>query len=163
MSDRSPQNSSQPRPRSTPVIIRSFEHHAGNSTFWLGFTTILRENILVWSGTYLSLPLPPTVREDLRLDGDFRYPHAAKALYIYKHPCFLRNSNPGPTAQQSASLTAVPDRWFQFFVTHIDFINLNFLAVGSLVVGALDSRPEGMGSMPDATKYPPSTHGVRAR
>ncbi|GFW69630.1 hypothetical protein TNCV_489741 [Trichonephila clavipes] len=38
-----------------------------------------------------------------------------------------------------------------------------FLAVGSLVVRASDSRPEGLGSMSDATKYPPSTHGVRAR
>ncbi|GFU97393.1 uncharacterized protein TNCV_4742051 [Trichonephila clavipes] len=25
-------------------------------------------------------------------------PHAAKALYIYKHPCLLRDSNPVPTA-----------------------------------------------------------------
>ncbi|GFX95752.1 hypothetical protein TNCV_4886781 [Trichonephila clavipes] len=32
-------------------------------------------------------------------------------------------------------------------------------AVGSLVIRASDSRPEGLGSMPDATKYPPSTHG----
>ncbi|GFS77605.1 uncharacterized protein TNCV_819251, partial [Trichonephila clavipes] len=30
-------------------------------------------------------------------------------------------------------------------------------AVGSLVVRASDSRPEGLGSMPDATKHPPST------
>ncbi|GFU53036.1 hypothetical protein TNCV_3098241 [Trichonephila clavipes] len=35
-------------------------------------------------------------------------------------------------------------------------------AVGSLVVRTSDSRPEGLGSMPDATKYPPSTQGVRA-
>ncbi|GFU68120.1 hypothetical protein TNCV_247841 [Trichonephila clavipes] len=35
-------------------------------------------------------------------------------------------------------------------------------AVGSLEVRASDSRLEGLGSMPDATKYPPSTHGVRA-
>ncbi|GFX06071.1 transposable element Tc1 transposase [Trichonephila clavipes] len=35
--------------------------------------------------------------------------------------------------------------------------------MGSLVVRASDSRPEGLGSMLDATKYPPSTHGVRAR
>ncbi|GFX55291.1 hypothetical protein TNCV_3968451 [Trichonephila clavipes] len=28
-------------------------------------------------------------------------------------------------------------------------------AVGSLVFRASDSRPEGMGSMPNATKYPP--------
>ncbi|GFU06565.1 hypothetical protein TNCV_3404651 [Trichonephila clavipes] len=31
------------------------------------------------------------------------------------------------------------------------------MAVGSLVVRASDSRLEGLGSMPDATKYPPST------
>ncbi|GFY02534.1 transposable element Tc1 transposase [Trichonephila clavipes] len=33
--------------------------------------------------------------------------------------------------------------------------------MGSLVVRALDSRPEGLGSMPDATKYPTSTQGGR--
>ncbi|GFW38186.1 hypothetical protein TNCV_3839141 [Trichonephila clavipes] len=32
--------------------------------------------------------------------------------------------------------------------------------VGSLVVRSSDSRPEGLGSMPDATKYPPSAHGT---
>ncbi|GFW99049.1 hypothetical protein TNCV_1782681 [Trichonephila clavipes] len=32
-------------------------------------------------------------------------------------------------------------------------------AVGSLVVRTSDSRPQGLGSVPDATKYPPSTHG----
>ncbi|GFU67199.1 hypothetical protein TNCV_4689311 [Trichonephila clavipes] len=36
-------------------------------------------------------------------------------------------------------------------------------AMGSLVVRASDSRLEGLGSIPDATKYPPSTYGVRAR
>ncbi|GFY10238.1 hypothetical protein TNCV_2629171 [Trichonephila clavipes] len=36
-------------------------------------------------------------------------------------------------------------------------------AVGSLVVRASDSRPEGLGSMPDATKHPPSTHGFTCR
>ncbi|GFT10613.1 hypothetical protein TNCV_1943511 [Trichonephila clavipes] len=35
-------------------------------------------------------------------------------------------------------------------------------AVGSLVVRASDSRLEGLSSMPDATKYPPSTHGMHA-
>ncbi|GFU84873.1 hypothetical protein TNCV_2128141 [Trichonephila clavipes] len=33
----------------------------------------------------------------------------------------------------------------------------------SLVVRASDSRPEGLGSMPDATKHPPSTHGFTCR
>ncbi|GFV43885.1 hypothetical protein TNCV_485091 [Trichonephila clavipes] len=36
-------------------------------------------------------------------------------------------------------------------------------AVGSLVVRASDSRSEGLCLMPDSTKYPPSTHGLRAR
>ncbi|GFW96783.1 hypothetical protein TNCV_2848391 [Trichonephila clavipes] len=36
------------------------------------------------------------------------------------------------------------------------------MSVGSLVVRASDSKPEGLGSMPDATKYPPSTHGFNA-
>ncbi|GFX26747.1 hypothetical protein TNCV_1839201 [Trichonephila clavipes] len=31
-------------------------------------------------------------------------------------------------------------------------------AAGSLAVRASDPRPDGLGSMPDATKYPPSTH-----
>ncbi|GFU65523.1 uncharacterized protein TNCV_634461 [Trichonephila clavipes] len=52
-------------------------------------------------------PLPPTSHEDLRLDGYLEYPHVAKALYIYKHPCLLRDSNPDPTAPQSASLTTI--------------------------------------------------------
>ncbi|GFW00047.1 hypothetical protein TNCV_3568371 [Trichonephila clavipes] len=34
-------------------------------------------------------------------------------------------------------------------------------AVGSLAVKASDSRPKDMGSMPNATKYPPSSQGVR--
>ncbi|GFX17171.1 hypothetical protein TNCV_2856941 [Trichonephila clavipes] len=39
----------------------------------------------------------------------FTESHAAKALYIYKHPCLLRDSNPDPMALQSASLTIIPD------------------------------------------------------
>ncbi|GFU56013.1 hypothetical protein TNCV_1490141, partial [Trichonephila clavipes] len=38
----------------------------------------------------------------------FKVPDAAKALYIYKHPYILRDSNPSPTAQQPASLTTIP-------------------------------------------------------
>ncbi|GFV76344.1 hypothetical protein TNCV_4413231 [Trichonephila clavipes] len=36
-------------------------------------------------------------------------------------------------------------------------------AVDSLMVRASDARPDGLGSIPDANKYPPSTPGVRAR
>ncbi|GFV37899.1 uncharacterized protein TNCV_2663121 [Trichonephila clavipes] len=42
-------------------------------------------------------------------------------------------------------------------------VSNNSKAVDCRVVRASDSRPEGLGSMPDATKYPPSTHGVCAR
>ncbi|GFU72140.1 uncharacterized protein TNCV_3050001 [Trichonephila clavipes] len=38
-----------------------------------------------------------------------------------------------------------------------------YWAVGSLVVRASDSRPEGLGSMLDVTKYPPSAHGFTCR
>ncbi|GFV01676.1 uncharacterized protein TNCV_3050691 [Trichonephila clavipes] len=60
-------------------------------------------------GPPTSLPLPPTTRVDLKLNGYLEYPHAAKALYIYRHPYLLRDSNPDPTAPQSASLTTTPD------------------------------------------------------
>ncbi|GFU68294.1 uncharacterized protein TNCV_834211 [Trichonephila clavipes] len=46
-----------------------------------------------------SFPFPPTLGEDFRLDGYLEYLNAAPALYIYKHPCLLRDSNPVPTAQ----------------------------------------------------------------
>ncbi|GFW60796.1 hypothetical protein TNCV_2672171 [Trichonephila clavipes] len=61
-----------------------------------------RENPGGGQGPPTSLPLPPTTREDLQLDGYLEYPHTAKALYIYKHPCLLRDSNPVPTASQSS-------------------------------------------------------------
>ncbi|GFX68882.1 uncharacterized protein TNCV_3865801 [Trichonephila clavipes] len=38
-----------------------------------------------------------------------------------------------------------------------------YRAVGSLMVRASDSRPEGLGSMLDVTKYPPSAHGFTCR
>ncbi|GFU15577.1 hypothetical protein TNCV_1170801 [Trichonephila clavipes] len=34
------------------------------------------------------------------------------------------------------------------------------MAVGILMIRASDSRREGLGAMPDATKFPPSTRGV---
>ncbi|GFX73427.1 hypothetical protein TNCV_3402381 [Trichonephila clavipes] len=37
-----------------------------------------------------------------------------------------------------------------------------YRSVSSLMVRASDSIPEGLGSMPDATKYPPSIHGFNA-
>ncbi|GFV73410.1 uncharacterized protein TNCV_3389261 [Trichonephila clavipes] len=59
-------------------------------------------------GPPTSLPFPPSSGEDLRLDGYLEYPHTAQALCIYKHACLLWDSNPVPTAPQSASLTTIP-------------------------------------------------------
>ncbi|GFW91639.1 hypothetical protein TNCV_4500581 [Trichonephila clavipes] len=63
------------------------------------------------TGEVRHLSFPPTSREDSQLDGYLEYLHAAKTLYIYKHPCLLRESNSGSTTQQSASLTILPDGW----------------------------------------------------
>ncbi|GFT53567.1 hypothetical protein TNCV_3325141 [Trichonephila clavipes] len=64
---------------------------------------ILRKENLGWSGTYL----PPLFSFDQHHErASARIcPYASKTLYIYKHSCLLRNSNPGPATQQSASLT----------------------------------------------------------
>ncbi|GFS90745.1 hypothetical protein TNCV_3771601 [Trichonephila clavipes] len=61
-------------------------------------------------GPPTSLPHPPPSREDLLLDGYKEYANAVEALhiYIYEHPCFLRDSNPGQTLQQLALLTTIP-------------------------------------------------------
>ncbi|GFW30113.1 hypothetical protein TNCV_1054241 [Trichonephila clavipes] len=47
-----------------------------------------------------SLLLPPTSQEDLQVNCYLEYPYAAKTLFIYKHPCLLWDSKPGPTAQR---------------------------------------------------------------
>ncbi|GFW63780.1 uncharacterized protein TNCV_3743881 [Trichonephila clavipes] len=60
-----------------------------------------------------SLPIPLTSREDLWLEGYLEEPHAAKALFIYKHSCLLQDLNPGPTARLSTSLTTIPDEWLE--------------------------------------------------
>ncbi|GFV97531.1 hypothetical protein TNCV_2040391 [Trichonephila clavipes] len=60
-------------------------------------------------GQGLLTSLPPTSRDDMRLDGYFEYPHVAKELHIYKQPCLIRDSNRGHTAQPSALLTAISD------------------------------------------------------
>ncbi|GFU53394.1 hypothetical protein TNCV_4421721 [Trichonephila clavipes] len=53
----------------TPVVSRSFEHHTGDSTIWLVSTPILMEDTWGGQGPPTPLPLLPTTREDLRLDG----------------------------------------------------------------------------------------------
>ncbi|GFY07367.1 hypothetical protein TNCV_5085521 [Trichonephila clavipes] len=58
-----------------------------------------------------SLPLPPTSPKDLQLDGYLKYPHAAKALYIYKHPSypgFEPRSN-GPAVSVASHCTGLTE------------------------------------------------------
>ncbi|GFW52246.1 hypothetical protein TNCV_2426931 [Trichonephila clavipes] len=76
--------------------------------FCCGSTPILRENTL---GVVRGLsPLFPLHQPHERLEPRrlLRVHPAEKALYIYKHPCLLPDSNPGPTAPQSASPTTIP-------------------------------------------------------
>ncbi|GFY26381.1 hypothetical protein TNCV_25781 [Trichonephila clavipes] len=48
----------------TAVVSHSFEHHTGDRMIWLGFTPILRENNLGWSGaSHLSSPSTNLTRE----------------------------------------------------------------------------------------------------
>ncbi|GFT68496.1 uncharacterized protein TNCV_1896931 [Trichonephila clavipes] len=88
----------------TPVVIHSFEHQ-GHSTIWLGSTPIF-EGKHPGGGHRppTSVSLRPASRENLRPDGYLEYLHDARALYIYKQLCHFRDSNPEPTAPQSAAL-----------------------------------------------------------
>ncbi|GFX85043.1 attractin-like protein 1 [Trichonephila clavipes] len=55
-----------------------------------------------------SLPLPLTSEEDLLLNGFYcDTPCCEGNMHIYKHPFLLQDSNPGPTAPQSALLTTI--------------------------------------------------------
>ncbi|GFT75480.1 hypothetical protein TNCV_4832921 [Trichonephila clavipes] len=54
----------------------------------------------------------------------FRVPHAAKALYSYKHPCLLQDSNPFPTAQQSASIEL---NFNALVLNYADILGTNFV------------------------------------
>ncbi|GFT40003.1 uncharacterized protein TNCV_12431 [Trichonephila clavipes] len=112
-------NSSWQGARCTPVVGRSLEHHIGDSTILAQFhLNLVREHPDGWGQGPPTSSLPLTSREDLRLDGYLEYPHDAKALYFCKHPCFLRDSNPGPTAQQSKLLSTIPDgRHYYILIT----------------------------------------------
>ncbi|GFV76337.1 hypothetical protein TNCV_4413161 [Trichonephila clavipes] len=58
-------------------VCRYFEHHTGDSTCWFDSTSILRENTLG-----MVRGLPPTSREDLRLDFYLEHSHAVMGLFM---------------------------------------------------------------------------------
>ncbi|GFS66531.1 histone-lysine N-methyltransferase SETMAR [Trichonephila clavipes] len=91
-------------PRSS---ILSFEHDAGESTILLGPIPIYREKTLEVDRGFFS----PSTNHTTGLVARrlFRVPPAAKALYIYKQPCLLLDSNPVSMAPQKTSLTTIPD------------------------------------------------------
>ncbi|GFY02418.1 hypothetical protein TNCV_3502991 [Trichonephila clavipes] len=63
----------------------------------------------MWSGASHLSSISTHLVRGLVAHRHLRVPPAGKALFIYKHPCLLRDSNPGPTTQQSASLTTILD------------------------------------------------------
>ncbi|GFY21755.1 hypothetical protein TNCV_1168991 [Trichonephila clavipes] len=84
--------------RYTPHQIKVHEIHRG----FLRLSLVLALSTMQGTVRFGSLPsqfsgsgrptsLFPTSREDLRFNGYSEYLHAAKALYIYKHPCLLRD------------------------------------------------------------------------
>ncbi|GFX99666.1 hypothetical protein TNCV_3053231 [Trichonephila clavipes] len=101
----------------TPVSIRSLEHHAGHRTFRLVSTSILREHPVGGQGLPNFLPFHQP--HERWLGGYLEFSPAVKAPYIYKHISLPRNSNPGPTAQQSASLTTIRDGWLLNFTNFL--------------------------------------------
>ncbi|GFX75284.1 hypothetical protein TNCV_3043061 [Trichonephila clavipes] len=94
----------------SPAHGRSFEHHTSDNTIWLCFTPILRENTLEAVRVHPPLfPFHQPQERTWQLDGYLEFTPAAKAFYIFKHLCLFRDSNPGPTAQHSTSLTTIQD------------------------------------------------------
>ncbi|GFS90917.1 DDE_3 domain-containing protein [Trichonephila clavipes] len=68
-----------------------------------------------------------------------------------------------PPTNKNTLIRALTEEWDKLPQQLLDnVVQSQYRAVGSIVVGASGSRPEGLGSMPDATKYSPSTHESEA-
>ncbi|GFU67911.1 BTB domain-containing protein [Trichonephila clavipes] len=77
-------------------VGRTHEHHTADSTMYLGSTPNLRENALgKGQGPPTSIFPATNHRRGISACRLFKYP-AAKALYIYKHPCLPRDFKPRP-------------------------------------------------------------------
>ncbi|GFT09839.1 hypothetical protein TNCV_416231 [Trichonephila clavipes] len=97
--------------RGTPVVGRSLKRHIADSMIFNSVPPQVSGETPWGSGASPLTSPQPTSLEELRLDGYLEYIYVAKALYIYKHPRFLRDSYPGPTTQQSASLITLVIVW----------------------------------------------------
>ncbi|GFW14465.1 hypothetical protein TNCV_298851 [Trichonephila clavipes] len=145
-SDQGPRNSSRQGASCTPVVSRSIEHHTGDSTIWHGSTSILRENALgVVRGLPISSPSTHLTR-GLVARGLFRVSPCPKGTIHLQTSMLSPGFEPRPYGTASFS---------SFWSSPVTFVIHNDLqserAVGSLVVRASDSRPEGLGSMPPNT------------
>ncbi|GFT77698.1 hypothetical protein TNCV_4245651 [Trichonephila clavipes] len=88
----------------TPVVSRRFEHHTGDRMISLVSTPILRENTLgVAKGLPPLIPLPPTSREDLQLDGYLKHPPCREGTVL------LQTSMPPPGFEPRPNGTDVSD------------------------------------------------------
>ncbi|GFY27513.1 hypothetical protein TNCV_2071331 [Trichonephila clavipes] len=103
VSDKGLRNSSRQTARRTPVVSRSFEHHAGDSTIWFRSSPIMRENILKMVRA-LSPPLPFHQPHERTCGSTTIWStpkpqwHYTSASQTFKHPCLLRDSKSSPTA-----------------------------------------------------------------
>ncbi|GFV85893.1 uncharacterized protein TNCV_1421961 [Trichonephila clavipes] len=139
---------------------------------------------LIASKIYLGIkePMEKTSREEvvkffndtLSTDFDGRYmwkDYEESKMKIYRHRrlIFGLHCNPFPPgAVINSLLENCPQEYLVIAEIlkncfYVDKQSLREWAVGSLVVRASDSRPEGLGSMLDVTKYPPSAHGFTCR
>ncbi|GFX56053.1 hypothetical protein TNCV_1953731 [Trichonephila clavipes] len=76
---------------------KPFRHHTGDSRFWLSSIPILRENTLSQGLPLLFLFHQPHERT-CSSAAIMSTSMTQRALYIFKHPCLLRDSSPDPTA-----------------------------------------------------------------
>ncbi|GFV80276.1 hypothetical protein TNCV_4956791 [Trichonephila clavipes] len=93
------------------TVCLGFEHHVGDSAILLGSTPILRENTLGWSGSSHLSPPCTNLTRGLTPRLLFRVPLCCDGTIHLQLSMSSPGYEPGPTAQQSMSLTTTPDEW----------------------------------------------------
>ncbi|GFS56002.1 hypothetical protein TNCV_2564481 [Trichonephila clavipes] len=105
LSDRGPRNSSRPRTKTLRLSLALVLSTMQVTVRFCSVSSQFRGR-KTWGCTgasHLSSPSTNLTRGLAARDCYLEYPHATKALYIYKHPCLLRDSNPVPTALSVAN------------------------------------------------------------
>ncbi|GFY13419.1 integrase catalytic domain-containing protein [Trichonephila clavipes] len=87
--------------------------------------------------------------------------HKSATILLMGRVCYVICPSAPPN---HPGLTPLESKFAFHIVLKLELSNLSIQNIeGSLVVRASDSRPEGLGSMLDVTKYPPSAHGFTCR